>query len=80
VRTFERGVEGETLSSGTGCLASALAAAGRGLAASPVTCLPRGGEPIKIRFKRDGEQFSDLSLEGRAWLIASGRLGPDAVR
>lgn len=78
VRTWERGVEGETLASGTGCLASALAAAGRSLAASPVTCLVRGGSPLKVRYRREGSSFTEISLEGEARLIAAGTAGADA--
>jgi diaminopimelate epimerase len=78
VRTFERGVEGETLASGTGCLAAALAAASRSLTAAPVTCLVRGGTPLKVRFARDGRVFSNVSLEGEARLVAAGIVGDDA--
>lgn len=78
VRTFERGVEAETLASGTGCLAAALAAASRSLAASPVVCQVRGGAPLKVRFARDGAAFSQVSLEGEARLVAAGTVGDDA--
>jgi len=78
IRTFERGVEGETLASGTGCLAAALAAASRALAASPVVCLVRGGAPLKVRFTRTAQGFTDVSLEGEARLIAAGTVGADA--
>ncbi|MCZ6651295.1 MAG: diaminopimelate epimerase [Acidobacteria bacterium] len=78
VRTFERGVEGETLASGTGCLAAALAAASRSLAASPVTCQVRGGSPLKVRFTRTAQGFENVSLEGEARLIASGTVEADA--
>ncbi|MFQ5670434.1 MAG: diaminopimelate epimerase [Acidobacteriota bacterium] len=75
--TFERGVEGETLASGTGCLAAALAAASRSLAASPVTCLTRGGIPLKVRFRRRGADFTWVSLEGEARLVYRGVTSPD---
>jgi len=78
VRTFERGVEAETLASGTGCLAAALAAASRSLAASPVVCQVRGGAPLKVRFVREGTTFSQVSLEGEARLVAAGTVGDDA--
>ena len=78
VRTFERGVEAETLASGTGCLAAALAAASRSLASAPVACKVRGGTPLKVRFARDGSVFSNVSLEGEARLVAAGTVGDDA--
>ena len=78
VRTFERGVEAETLASGTGCLAAALAAATRSLAAAPVACQVRGGAPLKVRFTRAAATFSNVSLEGEARLVAMGTVGDDA--
>jgi len=49
IRTYERGVEGETLACGTGCVASALAAAAQERARSPVTLRTRSGESIRVR-------------------------------
>ena len=77
LRVFERGVEAETLASGTGCLAAALAAAAHGLVDSAVTCVTRGGEALTVRFERDGEAFKDVRLDGGARLVYAGRLGPD---
>ena len=76
LRIFERGVEGETLASGTGCLAAALAAAERGLAASPIACLTSGGETLEVRFRHDGAAFEDIRLDGSARLVYEGKLGP----
>lgn len=77
LRFFERGVEAETLASGTGCLAAVLAAARRGLVDAPVTCLTRGGERLLVRFDRRGGVFERVRLEGSAHLVYEGRLGPD---
>lgn len=50
-RVYERGVEDETLSSGTGSISAALAAAAVGRVASPVVCVARGAE-LTVRFRR----------------------------
>ena len=50
-RVYERGVEDETLSSGTGSLSAALAAAAAGKVASPVVCAARGAD-LTVRFRR----------------------------
>jgi diaminopimelate epimerase len=51
VRTYERGVEGETLACGTGVIASAIAAGLRGWAQSPVRCQTAGGDTLEVRFQ-----------------------------
>jgi diaminopimelate epimerase len=53
-RVYERGVEDETLSSGTGSISAALAAAATGKVASPVVCVARGAE-LTVRFRRAEE-------------------------
>lgn len=56
VRTFERGVEGETLACGTGVAASAIAAALTGRVREPVNCRVAGGDTLQVRFhRRKGE-------------------------
>jgi diaminopimelate epimerase len=50
-RVYERGVEDETLSSGTGSISAALAAAAGGRVSSPVVCVARGAE-LTVRFRR----------------------------
>ena len=73
VRTYERGVEGETLACGTGCIASSLVAAARGRVASPVEVRTRGGESLRVYFEMSGGkrspadfQFKEVCLEGEA--------------
>jgi len=73
VRTYERGVEGETLACGTGCIASGLIAAARGRVVSPVDVITRGGEALKVYFEMSGvpgspagTQFEEVCLEGEA--------------
>jgi len=51
VRTYERGVEGETLACGTGVTASAIAAALQGMVRPPVACVVTGGDTLIVNFK-----------------------------
>jgi len=78
-RTYERGVEDETLACGTGCVAAALLAAEKGLVQSPVRVLTRGGENLIIHFKKSGNAFVDVSMEGPVRIVYTGHLGPDAL-
>ncbi len=76
VRTYERGVEQETLACGTGSTASAIVSALMGYVKPPVTVKTRGGEELVIDFKRKGNRVSKVSLEGRARLVYEGQLQP----
>lgn len=51
IRTYERGVEGETLACGTGVTACAIAAALKGWVRSPVRCVTAGGDTLEVRFQ-----------------------------
>ena len=64
VRTYERGVEGETLACGTGSTASALIASVIFGLSSPVRVKTEGGETLKVYFKKKGTFFSEVWLEG----------------
>ena len=64
IRTYERGVEDETLACGTGSTAGALVAAAVKNLKSPVSVTTEGGGKLKIYFKRDGDRFHDVYLEG----------------
>jgi diaminopimelate epimerase len=78
IRTYERGVEDETLACGTGAVASALLAAAGGKAQSPVDVQTRGGEVLTIHFRQEGkESFSQAFLEGDTCLVFEGTLGED---
>ncbi|HNW91798.1 MAG TPA: diaminopimelate epimerase [bacterium] len=72
VRTYERGVEAETLACGTGSVASALAMAIRNEMRSPVTVVTRGGERLTVHFVLDGQGVSELYLQGSARLVYRG--------
>ncbi len=80
VRTYERGVEDETLACGTGAVASALIAAAKGLADSPVAVETTGGELLNIYFQRKGNEFEQVFLEGDTRLVYEGMLWEEAYR
>ena len=68
VRTFEKGVEGETLACGTGITASAIAAYVKGIAQSPVRLQCRRGDWLEVEFTPSGDGFKDVFLTGPAEL------------
>ena len=79
IRTYERGVEAETLACGTGSVAAALIAARLYDLASPVTVHPRSGETLKIYFTRNGDMFEAVSLEGDALVVFQGEVWLDEL-
>ena len=74
LRTYERGVEAETLACGTGAVASALIYAAVHGAASPVDVAVRGGEDLRIGFARTDGGFADVTLTGPADFVFSGEI------
>jgi diaminopimelate epimerase len=80
VRTYERGVENETLACGTGAVAAVLAAAGRGLVDSPVDTIVQSGETLRIYFTRKGDCFEKIYLEGKVKIIYQGMLFEEAYK
>lgn len=72
VRTYERGVEDETLACGTGAVASAIIAAEAEKLASPVIVETESGELLKVYFKLSKGNFTDIYLEGRTKLVYEG--------
>jgi len=78
VRTYERGVEDETLACGTGSVASALIAARKGLVESPVDVRVQSGETLRIHFERTEEGFTKVYLEGNAKVVYQGMLWDEA--
>jgi diaminopimelate epimerase len=74
VRTFERGVEGETLACGTGVTASALVAARLHGFASPVKVQVQGGEQLEVSFNENHGEFEDVRLTGPAEFVFEGRI------
>lgn len=80
IRTYERGVEGETLSCGTGCVAAALVSSALGKTQSPVSCWTRSGVSLTVHFKGSQGAYTGLVLEGDARLVYQGNLGSEATR
>jgi diaminopimelate epimerase len=78
IRTYERGVEDETLACGTGAIACALVASIRELVKSPVKVRTRGGELI-IHFKREDDSFDQVWLEGNTTIVYKAELHGEAV-
>ncbi len=80
VRTYERGVEDETLACGTGATAAAFIAALTGRAASPVDIITTGGDILTISFDRVGDTGADnVFLKGPAQVIYRGELNAEAL-
>jgi diaminopimelate epimerase len=73
VRTYERGVEGETLACGTGAVASAILLIAWGLAESPVILRTRSGRDLVVTIRHDGTRWIP-SLRGDAELVFTGSL------
>jgi diaminopimelate epimerase len=74
VRTYERGVENETLACGTGSAASVCIAAMLGKVNSPVDVITKGGEIIKVYFNKEEARIKNLYIEGNVDIIFEGKL------
>ena len=73
IRTYERGVEGETLACGTGAVASAILLNEWGRAGSPVRLKTRSGRTLEVRTRKDGNLWYP-SLRGSAEIVFTGQL------
>ncbi len=73
IRTYERGVEDETLACGTGMVASALIHHELAGAASPVSVLVKGGDTLRVGFSENTpHEYSDVTLFGPADFVFTG--------
>jgi len=76
VRTYERGVEDETLACGTGAVASAIIFTGklanRQLGQHKINVHTKGGEKLKVYFNNEGKEIKNVWLEGGAKIVYSG--------
>ncbi len=78
IRTYERGVEDETLACGTGAVASAILASLRRLVESPTTVRVEGGFDLVIHYTNDERGVHDIYLEGDARVVCAGELREEA--
>jgi diaminopimelate epimerase len=80
IRTYERGVETETLACGTGAVASAIAMYKQGNVVAPVNVIVKSGETLQVQFKTSGDEFDDVTLTGSAHFLFSGILMYDTEK
>jgi diaminopimelate epimerase len=78
IRTYERGVEGETFACGTGSVAAALIASALETASLPVTLQTRGGEQLRVYADSAAPPYGQVFLEGPTRKICEGILCVDA--
>jgi len=84
VRTYERGVEDETLACGTGVVASALIFAATENVKGPIAVIARGGDELRVGFEKivppplgsgvAGKQFRSVTLTGPAEFVFEGTI------
>ncbi len=72
MRTYERGVEDETLACGTGAVASAIAASAVAGMIPPISVLTRSNEVLTIYFRRRREAYTSIELAGPAQKVFEG--------
>ena len=72
IRTYERGVEAETLACGTGTVGAAIALARRGEGALPLTFQSRGGPELSVRAELTANRASNVWLAGQGRLMFRG--------
>ena len=74
IRTYERGVEDETLACGTGVVASALVFAALEKVNGPVTIITRGGDELQVGFEKTNNHFRSVTLTGPAEFVFEGTI------
>lgn len=79
VRTWERGVEGETMACGSGVTASVAAAALNGKVRSPVEVTTRSGIVLTVSFEVEGERIGAMKLRGDARIVFESAFSPETL-
>lgn len=77
IRTFERGVEGETLACGTGTIAAAIGLAARGHGTLPMTFRSWGGYPLTVAGRLGAVTADDVWLRGQGRLVFTAELASE---
>lgn len=77
IRTYERGVEDETLACGTGSVAGAIISSLLGFTQSPIFVKTRSGEIKTVYFDLVGQEIKDVYLEGKVNFVYEGGLTDD---
>ncbi len=79
IRTYERGVEDETLACGTGSIAAAILGSAKNILKSPVSVHTRSGEVLKVYFEGENAKFHDVYLEGPALVAYEGVMWTETI-
>jgi len=74
IRTYERGVEDETLACGTGIVASALIFAASEDTNGPISVIARGGDELEVGFEKSSDRFRNVTLTGPAEFVFEGTI------
>jgi diaminopimelate epimerase len=74
IRSYERGVENETLACGTGSVAAALVSFVKDALNPPISVYPKSGDELIVDFKVEEMKVKDISLTGPAKLVFKGEL------
>jgi diaminopimelate epimerase len=79
VRTYERGVEAETLACGTGVVAAAIVTTVRGLTKPPVSVTTKGGDVLIVHLDETDPMAGNVYLEGNASIVYRGELTAETI-
>lgn len=72
IRTYERGVEDETLACGTGSTAAAIIFSLKTNFSGKVNVVTKSKEVLKVHFRKEGKRLEDVWLEGKAGIVYKG--------